>query len=507
MNQKIYDFIIVGAGAAGCVLAARLTEDPDTSVLLIEAGPDYGANPAAWPEDLLNPEFYREWTHSWGYFNAEQPDGRRLHLPRGKVAGGSSSVNACVWLRGSRADYDHWETLGNPGWGFDNLLPYFKKAESDPVNGTGLHGSAGPVPVYRKPDAAMTPVERSLTETVLEFDYPYVLDMNGTENQAPGVGSCPKNIADGMRMNGVFTYLSMARQRPNFEIISATEVDVIKFDGRRATGVRSVDGTVFHGGEVLLAGGAYGSPAILLRSGIGPSEHLSSLGIPVRLDLPGVGEGLMDHPSAKGVNTPWIIMPDYRPDAVTFADVLIKSRSSQVTDEIDLHLYGGQFFDKDLKSWVFRFAPSLQYSRAKGYVRLTSRDPAAPLEIDHCYFSEPADLQALCDGVEYCEEMMQSPPLVTMFSGPMPDHPYVWTTRQELGEHVKRRVGTSFHPSSTCKMGPDSDQMAVVDQAGKIKGLQGLRVVDASIFPYSPRCNLHFPVIAIAEKLADLIRQ
>ncbi len=509
-NDRNWDYIIVGGGAAGCVLAARLSEDRDATVLLIEAGPDYGERHDDWPEEILNPAYLWEDSHPWGYHNASGPTGYQVHLPRGKVLGGSSTINACVWLRGSAVDYDQWEAWNNPGWSFDSLLPAFKQAEADPLaTENDLHGSDGPVPVERVSDEQMTALERSMFATADELGFDRVPDMNGDRSQQPGIGQVPRNVAEGVRMSGAFTYLEPARSRENLTIMTDTLVDRVLFDGMRATGIRTADGRELPAREVILAAGAYNSPAILMRSGVGPGSQLRELGIEVTRDLPGVGEHLMDHPAARGVNRFYVMQDQDAPgdhDTIIFARPVIFARSNQIDEEIDLHLYPIQIYSAELGAWVFRLTPSLQWSRSTGRVRLTSADPEATLDIDHNYLSEPADLEALCDGVELSELITTTPPLAGRLET-VPGHKFEWQSRDELREFVKARAVTSYHPSSTCRMGPESDPTTVVDHLGLVHGLTGLRVVDASIFPWGPRCNLHFPTIAAAEHISTRIRQ
>ena len=509
-HEQTWDYIIVGGGAAGCVLAARLTEDSDTTVLLIEAGPDYGKRREDWPAEVLDPSYLWEESHPWSYHNAPGPTGYQVHLPRGKVLGGSSAINACVWLRGSAADYDGWASWGNSGWGFDELLPAFKRAESDPLAAENdLHGSDGPVPVERVPDDQMTTLERATFDTADELGFDRIPDMNGDRAQHPGVGQPPRNVAEGVRMSGAFTYLQPARARPNLTVMTDTLTDRVLFAGRRAIGVRTADGREIRGREVILSAGAYSSPAILMRSGIGPSDHLREMGIEVRHELPGVGDHLMDHPAARGVNRFYVMRDEDAPgdpETIIFARPVIFARSNQIDEEIDLHLYPIQIYSEDLGKWVYRLTPSLQWSRSKGRVRLTSPDPEATLDIDHNYLREPADLEALCDGVELSARLTETPPLSTRLET-VPGHKFDWQNRDELRQFVQQRAVTSYHPSSTCRMGPEDYPGAVVDQQGLVHGLGGLRVVDASIFPWGPRCNLHFPTIAAAEHIAAMIRQ
>jgi len=427
-------------------------------------------------------------------------------LPRARVVGGSSTVNACYWLRGSAADYDGWAALGNPGWSFAELLPWFRRAEADPLGGP-LHGTDGPVPVFRAAEADLTTVDRAFLAAARALGVGDQADFNGAPAQRPGVGPMPKNLAGGVRMNAAFTYLAAARSRPNLALVADVLVDRVMVEGGRAVGIRTSDGRVVGGREVVLCAGAYGSPAVLLRSGIGPPAHLQQLGIPVVADLPGVGEGLLDHPFlVPGTLQSWAIRPQHAPAARVLTQLAIKARSRQVRDEIDLHLYEGQRFDDQRGRWVLYLAVSLMDARCRGRVRLTSPDPAATLDIDHRYFSELADLDAMCDGVELALRLVATPPLAEVLepgSGFTPPA----GGRDGLRAWIRDQAGTTFHPCSTCRMGPASDPDAVVDHAGRVHGLAGLRVADAAIFPTSPRANLHCTVVAAAEKLADAIRR
>ncbi|HET7034388.1 MAG TPA: GMC family oxidoreductase N-terminal domain-containing protein [Thermomicrobiaceae bacterium] len=499
--QERFDVVIVGAGPAGCVLAARLSEDPARRVLLLDAGPDYGPDRAAWPAELLEPYHSEVESHSWGYTQRADGAGRLLALPRARVVGGCSAINACLWYRGSRIDYDGWAAAGNPGWSYDDLEPYFRRAESDPGGRPGYHGLTGPVRISRAP--VLSPLDGAMLETAAELGFPLLEDLNGSPEQIPCAGRTPKNVAEGVRWSAALSYLALARPRSNFTLRPETLARRVLCEDARAAGVEAADGQRFLAGEVIVSAGSYASPALLLRSGIGPPEHLGELGIPLVRALPGVGEHLMDHPFIAPYTSDLTTFPMRQvgtPECPSFIQAMIKGRSRVSAQEIDLHLYPRQKFDEERGRWLFGWGVSLQFARSLGRVRLASPDPAAAPLIDHNYFGDPLDLQGLLDAIELAFRLVETRPLADLVEPPRR------RSRAELEAIVRAEVGTTFHPSSTCRMGPASDPGAVVDAEGRVHGVSGLRVVDASIFPSGPRCNLHNPVVAVAERMADVIR-
>ncbi len=488
-----YDVVIVGGGSAGCVFANRLTANPGRSVLLIEAGPDYGADPAIWPVELLYSPAQALESHTWGLRDA----GSGAFLPRARVLGGQSAVNACYWIRGSAADYDAWEALGNPGWGFDGLLPYFRQAESDPLGGS-LHGTDGPVPIFREQN--WSPGDAAFVEAAANLGLEEIDDINGAPEQFPSVGPAAKNLIDSARASGVMTYLNPVRHRPNLTTRPDTLIDRVSFDGDRATGVFTSEGEEIRAGLVILAAGAYFTPGILMRSGYGDETDLTACGIPVRQHRPGVGTNLLDHPLAV-MAMQGTLAPGSEPDGQTLGPTMIKGRAASSIDEIDFHIYNGQFFDPDLQRWVFHSSVSLMNAHSTGQVRLASSDPNDLPIIDHRHYADPADLERMCDGLEFARTLYQTEPLAELVEL-LPHRTWSWSSRDELCNLILQHIDSTNHCSGTAKLGPASDPMAVVDHTGRVYGAENLIVADSSLFPTCPRGNIHFPVVATAEKIA-----
>jgi choline dehydrogenase len=487
-----FDVVIVGGGPAGAVLANRLTAEPDRSVLLIEAGPDYGNDVAAWPAELLFPQEQPLTSHSWGLHDA----GNGIFLPRARLLGGSSAVNACYWIRGSASDYDNWEALGNPGWGFDALLPYFRQSETDPVGGP-LHGTEGPVHVSRV--ESWSPGDLAFTEAAVSLGMEKVEDINGDREQFPSVGPVPKNIVADNRLNAALSYLAPVRQRTNLTIRTETLIDRVRFDGERAIGVVTSRGEEIDAGLVVLAAGAYFTPGILNRSGYGNQEDLGKLDIPVRQHLPGIGENLLDHPFSIDV-IGGVLAPQAVFGVKLQGQAMAKSRS-QGSPEIDCHIYNAQFYDEDLEEWVISLAVSMVNARSTGRVMLKSTDPTVLPRVEHHHYSDPGDMERMCDGIVQAMELFASQPL-TEIAEPLDDRRWKWSDRSSFEALVRERSQTTNHCSGTAKLGPSSDPLAVVDPSGHVYGSENLVIADSSLFPTCPRGNIHFPVVAVAEKIA-----
>ncbi|MBJ7599121.1 MAG: GMC family oxidoreductase N-terminal domain-containing protein [Candidatus Dormibacteraeota bacterium] len=417
--------------------------------------------------------------------------------------GGCSAVNAAMALRGSPADYDAWAAAGNPGWSFAEVLPFFKALEKDADFSDEWHGSAGPLPIRRAGQEELTGLQRAFEEAAAGCGHRSVLDHNAP--RAVGVGPTPSNGLDGTRMSTALTYLAGARGRPNLEVRANSLVDRVAIESGRAVAVVLASGETVAAGQVVLAGGAYSSPALLLRSGIGPAEDLRQLGIGPVVDLPGVGRGLVDHPLL-GLDYPYAGRVEPGPKY----QVMLTLRSSAAgTPAPDMHVFPAGPFElaESPTGAVFALVVSVVKPQSRGGLRLRSADPAVPPRIDVAHLRHPSDLARMLELVDEARRLVRQAPLARFVGSPelAPAAGFDGGDERALAAAVRSRVDTYHHPVGTCRMGPDPATGAVVDARGRVHGVDGLLVGDASIMPEVPAANTNLPVIMIAEYLAARI--
>ncbi len=509
-----HDEIIVGAGSTGAVLAARLSEDPERRVLLLEAGPDYPSLEAL-PRDLLDGSWISIVDHDWGY-QAEAVPGREIHFPRGRVTGGSSAVNAAIAIRGVPADYDEWAALGNAGWSWAEVLPYFKRleADQDAPPDDPLHGHAGPIPVRRWRDDELKPLQRAFREACLALGFAPVRDHNDPE--ATGVGPWPMNVRDGVRVSTALAYLLPARGRPNLTILAGAHVARVLFEGTRAVGVEFVrKGAVerTYAARVTLSAGAIATPAILLRSGVGPAAEVAAHGIAPVLDLPGVGRNLIDHPHSGVLAVPKPGVAELTHPTVQMGVRYTAPGSAELND-MQLYMIGQADLTQLPTIQAMVGSPIgvmvlavLQRPRSRGRVTLRDADPKAPPRIELGYLSDPEDMRRMVEGVRLAWRVARSPQVAALTERIAILQEIMLSSTPMLQGYINQTVNTLFHPVGTARMGPAADLLAVVDARGDVHGLAGLSVADASIMPTIPRANTNLTCIMLGEWIADLRRQ
>lgn len=505
--NKTFDFLIIGGGSAGCVLASRLSEDADKSVLLVEAGSAF--DPEQYPELLYNSNIVAanaDPHYDWGYHAIPVKQAAPVYTPRGKVIGGSSAINGAVACRALPYDFDKYAEKGISGWSFEDVLPYFKKMETYHGGRDKWHGRNGPFPVHQMTMDYITPVQKAMVEAAWNLGYKKVSDFNDPENNN-GAGPNPMNVVNGVRVNTGICYLTKeVRERPNLTIMPDSLIDKLKFNGKRIQSVLLSDGKELHGKDVILSAGSYGTAAILLRSGIGPAQDLIKLDIPVVKDA-AVGTQLKDHvffwinfagkPELKNQEHP-----------VVGAQVWTNSSFARTEKALDIGISPSHLLDPSISKTGVAFSLGLELMEVSstGSVKLTSRDPHDAPEIRLNHLTTDEDMKRMVECFRLARTLAQTEPLKSLIVEEIYPGLSVGDNDAEIKESLAEGASTLQHPCSTAPMGSPDDPNAVVDANGSVYGVEGLRVVDASIFPEIPLINLNPNVIMMAEKIADHIR-
>ena len=506
-----YDHVIIGAGSAGAILACRLSEDPDRSVLLLEAGPDY-PDLESLPEDVRLGYGTRSGqiaTSNVWEFEARGTDAApSLQIVRGKITGGSSAVNVQIFLRGLPEDYDAWASLGNDEWGYEKVLPYLRKLETDQDFHDDFHGTEGPIVARRFSQDEMLPAQLAFHEACRKTGFPECQDHNNPDST--GVGPTPLNNLNGVRFSTALGYLSQSRHRLNLTTRPDCLVRRIMFDGNRAVGVEVESGGerfTVEGDEIILSAGAVGSPHLLLLSGVGPAGNLRPLEIPLVYDLPGVGQNLRDHPA---VHVAWQADEDLPMDIRDpWVQTILRytSGDSDLRNDMIMFFVAAAYLSFIDAERIIVMRPSINLAMGAGELRLASSDPKVQPMLDFNYFDDEFDRRRMREAVRLCLKIGEQEAFKDILGERVVPGDDDVQSDDALDDWILSNVATGEHISCTCKMGPASDPMAVVDQYGKVHGLERLRVVDASIMPNCPRANLNVTTMMIGERVADFIQQ
>jgi choline dehydrogenase len=496
--NQTFDVVIVGGGSAGAVLAARLSADAQRRILLLEAGPNFA--PDSYPPVLTDANVVAGSSNfDWQYHTEDSARlGHDVPVPRGRVIGGSSAVNAAVAMHARPADFARWAKRGIEGWSWAEVLAAYKALENTPTGDDAWHGRSGPFPIRQRTAEQNTPSLRAFVEASEAVGLTHVSDFNGATQH--GVGPYPLNVVDGVRVNTGIAYLTAAvRARPNLAIRGDAEVDSVVIQGKRAVGVKLANGEVLSAGEIILAAGTFGSPAILLRSGIGPSQHLSELGIPTLANLP-VGNRLQDQPFFYNVYA--LKREANAMKSASGAIIWTRSQNAKPAD-LDLHISATHLIDANASptGGAIVLACAVTLPKSIGRIRLSSRDPRAVPHIRYNFFDDQNDLDRLVEAVRLSRKIGRTTPFSDLI-----DHEIAPGNKMDDGDalraNIVANVAAYLHPTSTVPMGADSDPTAAVDPWGKVRGIEALRVIDASILPDIPSLATNVTTIMVAERIA-----